>query len=280
MSRKLLSLYGLKWNPFTPSVPVEALRRTPSVTSFLFRMENLAKEGGFALITGAPGTGKSVTLRILSDHLSRIREMRVGVLTRPQCNVPDLYRELGDLFGVELSPHNRWAGTKVLRERWRTFMKAALFRPVLLVDEAQEMAPAVMNEIRILSSTELDSCQLLCVVFAGDSRLVTRLGHEDLLPLASRIRVRLAFETASSEELVKSLCHAQEQAGNAGLMTDELVKTLADHAAGNHRVLMSMAAQLLEAAAETEADRIDEKLFLTTFHIAPPQRPRRNGGRQ
>ncbi len=76
------------------------------------------------------GTGKSVTLRILREHFSHIREMRVGVLTRPQCNVPDLYREIGDLLGVGLSPQNRRAGTKVLRERWRVFAEAALFRPV------------------------------------------------------------------------------------------------------------------------------------------------------
>jgi len=280
MSRKLLSLYGLKWNPFTPDIPVEALLRTPRIESFMIRMEHLARDGGFALVTGAPGTGKSVTLRILREHFSHIREMRVGVLTRPQCNVPDLYRELGDLFGVGLSPHNRWAGTKVLRERWRVFAEAALFRPVLLIDEAQEMTPTVINEIRILMSTELDSRQLLCVVFTGDGRLVARLGHDDLLPLSSRIRIRLAFESASAEELAQVLRHALEQAGNPRLMTDELVKTLCDHAAGNLRVLMGMSDQLLQMAAEQEAERLDEKLFFTTFDLTPPRRGRRGGGQK
>ena len=43
----------------------------------------------------------------------------------------DFYREMGDLFGVELAPHNRWAGAKVLRDRWQTHIDAALSRPVL-----------------------------------------------------------------------------------------------------------------------------------------------------
>jgi type II secretory pathway predicted ATPase ExeA len=60
VNKKLLSLYGLKWNPFAPDVPVEALLSTPKVDNFCWRIENLAREGGFALVTGDPGTGKSV----------------------------------------------------------------------------------------------------------------------------------------------------------------------------------------------------------------------------
>ena len=123
MSRPLLALFGLKWNPFITDVPVEALRTTPKLESFLFRMENRVREGGFALVAGPPGTGKSATLRIVADHLSSIRDLRIGVFTRPQCNMADFYRELGDLFGVELSPHNRWASAPfswwTRPRRWR-----------------------------------------------------------------------------------------------------------------------------------------------------------------
>ena len=52
MNRKLLALYGLKWSPFSPDVPTEALYVTPSIESFCWRVEQLASEGGFALISG------------------------------------------------------------------------------------------------------------------------------------------------------------------------------------------------------------------------------------
>ncbi len=271
MNRTLLSLYGLKWNPFAPDVPVEALHRSAAVDSFCWRVEQLSGEGGFALVSGAPGAGKSTALRILAERLRSQRELTVGVLSRPQAGLHDFYREMGDLFGVALHPHNRWAGAKVLRHRWQTHIDSALVRPVLLIDEAQEMASAVLSELRLLCSARLDSQLLLTVILAGDQRLLRRLEAEELLALDSRIRVRLNLPRASSEDLHACLHHALASAGAAHLMSRELCATLCDHAAGNYRSLMNMAGELLAVAAHRELERLDEKLFLETFSApAPP----------
>ena len=151
MNKKLLALYGLKWNPFSPELPNEALYVTPATDSFCWRIEQtLVREGGFALITGDPGTGKSVVLRLLAERLSQQHDITVGAMTHPSSNLADFYREMGDLFGVELKPHNRWCGFKALRERWLAHLEGTLPRPVLLIDEAQEMQPSVLNELRRL----------------------------------------------------------------------------------------------------------------------------------
>lgn len=270
MNKKLLSLYGLKWNPFAPDVPVEALQVTSRIDSFCWRVENLAREGGFALITGDPGAGKSAALRILVERLASQRDLKVGVLSRPQAGLADFYRELGDLFAIELHPHNRWAGAKALRERWQSHIDAALFRPVLVVDEAQEMLPVVFSELRLLASTRLDSNILLTVVIAGDARLIDRFRSDEMMPIGSRVRVRFSIERATPEELSECLRHGLAKSGAVKLMTPELVATLCDHAAGNPRSLMNMAGELLAVAAQREARQIDEKLFLETFASQAP----------
>src|SRR5271157_455372 len=154
---------------------------------------------------------------------------------------------MGDLFGVELRPHNRWAGAKVLRERWQTHIDASLARPVLVV---------------------------------GDGRLLERLRSDEFLPLASRMRVRLAIERATPDELQECLRQALHKAGAVKLMTPELIATLCDHAQGNLRALMNMAGELLAYAAEREARQIDEKLFLETCAVPPAADAKAAAGRR
>ena len=64
--KKLLALYGLKWHPFQPDIPKEALWVQPGMDSFFFRMEDLVRHGGFAMISGEPGVGKSKILQQLA----------------------------------------------------------------------------------------------------------------------------------------------------------------------------------------------------------------------
>ena len=272
MNKKLLSLYGLKWNPFAADVPVEALYVSARLDSFCWRVEQLIGEGGFALVSGLAGLGKSVALRLLVERLAGLRDVRVGVLTRPQAGLADFYREMGALFGVPLHPHNRWGAAKLLRERWQEHIDASLLRPALLVDEAQEMQPAVLNELRLLSSARLDSHLLLTVVLAGDQRLLQHFRSEELAPLDSRLRVRLVFERMSAEQLRELMAHALAQAGAPKLMTPELIATLCDHAQGNPRSLMNMGGELLALAAQREARQLDEQLFFEAF-AAPAAAP-------
>ncbi len=263
--KKLLALYGLKWNPFLPDIPAESLWQPPSLKDFVFRLENLVMDGGFALITGEPGLGKSKLLQLISNKLSQIEDVKVGVMERPQGSLADFYRELGSLFDVNLTPSNRYGGFKALRERWNEHIKRTLFRPVLLIDEAQEMASVCMNELRLLSSAHFDSRCLLTTLICGDTRLPGRFRQSDLVSLGSRIRVRNVVEPYHRHETMDYLEHSLKEAGANHLMSTTLKETLVEHAGGNLRMLNNMAAELLAKAAQEELTQMDEKLFLSTF---------------
>jgi len=278
-TKKLLALWGLKWNPFTPELPPDALWVTPKIETFVRRVEQLVQEGGFALITGESGTGKSVALRIVARRLSALRDVLVGVVERPQSKSADFYRELGDIFSVQLRPSNRWGGFRALRERWKAHLAATRVKPVLLVDEAQQMHPSVLSELRILASADFDATSLLTVILSGDGRLPELLRQEDLVPLGTRIRTRLHTEPASRDELLTLLRHALSKAGNASLMTPQLMDTLVDHAAGNYRVLMTMGADLLAHGLTREAEQLDEKLYLEVYQANRPSPPAKKKAR-
>jgi type II secretory pathway predicted ATPase ExeA len=261
-ARKLSALYGLKWNPFLQGIPVEALAKTPRIDHFGWRVEDLVMNGGFALITGDPGAGKSAAMRLLADRLGALRDVVVGEVTRPQSGVTDFYREVGDLFGIAVSGSNRWGAYKTVRQSWQDHIQKTLFRPVLLIDEAQEMSPQLLAELRLLGSTKLDSCTIVSVVLCGDRRLDEKLRSADLLPVASRIRVRLVLDAETPETLGEMLRHLLDAAGNPALMTDELVRTLCEHAAGNRRALMGLCNDALALAVAKNAKRLDESLYL------------------
>ena len=271
-TKKALSFYGLKWNPFTEDVPVNALLTTSRLENFFWRVENLVRDGGFGLVTGDTGMGKSTAMRMLADRLSKMRDVVVGVIQRPQSKIADFYREIGEIFEVNLAPHNRWCGFKALREKWKAHLETCLARPVLIIDEAQEAPVDVLNELRIMSSTNFDSSLLLTTVIAGDRRLLELFKDDRLVPLGSRLRARLFLEPASREELLHLLEHAVSKAGNPKLMTRGLMETLAEHALGNYRVLMNTALELFLAGAKQEAAQLDEKLYLETFQVQPSRR--------
>lgn len=272
------SLYGLKYNPFLPDLPPEALYAIPGSEHFVMRVQTMAAQGGFALITGEPGLGKSKTLQRLAYQLEQIPDLTVRVMQRPQSSVGDFYRELGELFNVGLSPANRYGGFKALRQRWKSHCQSTLLRPVLLIDEAQQVSIDCLTELRLLQSHHFDSQSLLFTILCGDSRLPERFRSAELLPLGSRIGLRLVLTPLSPEQLQKYLNFALQQAGNSKLMTRELMSTLSAHAANNLRVLNHMAGELLSAAAERNLSRIDEALFLELFSPSgtKPQRKHKN----
>ncbi len=270
---KLRALYGLKYNPFRPAIPEEDLWDPPGADHFFWRVENLVLDGGFAVISGEPGLGKSKALQRLARRLEHSGDVQVGVMERPQSSLGDFYRELGDLFGVHLSPANRYGGFKALRARWREHIKSTLFRPVLLIDEAQEMDTGCLVELRLLGSAHFDSECLMTTVLCGDSRLPDRFRTPALMPLGTRVRSRLVLQALEPKPLRELLDHLLDKAGAPDLLTTDLKAALVEHAAGNPRVMTGLGAELLELGVQNNLHQLDDQLFFE--HVAPPARRRR-----
>lgn len=263
--KDLKSAFSLKFNPFLSEIPPSAIYRRGEIKSLLWDIENLVIDGGMAMIIGETGLGKSMILRTIEKHLYEIPDVLVAELKRPQSSMRDFYPELGELFQMDLRPSNRWGSFKMLRERWTRHIKSSLFRPVLIIDEAQQMSAAVLTELRILSSEKLDSRKILTIILSGDQRLSENMALPDLLPLDGRIRVRHKLFPLSKDELIAMLRHVIQDAGNRNLMTDDLIALLAEHSCGNPRLMMHTADTLLTAAAQSSRTQLDESLYFEVF---------------
>lgn len=273
--RNIHALYGLKWNPFAREVPVHALKSPPQADRFFWQVEHLAFDGGFGLLSGASGSGKSSVMRLLEQRISNVGGIAIAKIDRAQSNLRDFYLELGEAFGVSFKTGNRYGGFKRLRMEWLKQISAATFRPFLLIDEAQAMPTEVLSEIRVLGSHDFDSRCILAVVLAGDQRLPARLrDDEELVPLDTRMRARLVVESQTCEELIALLTHATSVAGAPDLLTPGVKSVLAEHANGSPRAMMSQANDLLAYAAEKEARCIDEQLLFDFDGSKFKQRPK------
>ena len=271
---ELLARYGLKYNPFLPNMPVHDLWHPPGLESFLFRLRTLLRHGGFGLVTGQSGLGKSKCLHVIADWLQDYDEVVVAPMERPQSTTGDFYRELGEAFGVNLSPANRYGGFKALRERFRQHIKTTIMRPVLLIDEAQEACTTTLTELRLLCSAEFDSLQLLTVVLCGDDRLPERFRDRSLTPLGGRIRTRYVLKQFAHNDLLAFLEHVLQRADASHLMTPSLRQALVEHAGGNLRILTTMAAELLAYGAENQLKALDDDAFFDVFGGSIPRRTR------
>lgn len=145
MNRTMLRFFSLKFSPFDPDIPVDALYVPAAVDAFCRRVEISLLDGGFALVTGEPGCGKSAALRLFAHRLSSQPDVVVSTMDHPQSKPIDFCREVGDRFGLQLSMSNRGGGFKALHAKWADHIATCHHRPILIIDEAQQMIDTVFG---------------------------------------------------------------------------------------------------------------------------------------
>jgi general secretion pathway protein A len=188
--------------------------------------------GGFVQLTGEVGTGKTTIVRTLLSQ--KLGTVDVAMIHNPRLNELEFVASICDELGVGYARPAESIKTLVdgLNEHLLQ-AHAAGRRTVLIIDEAQNLDPKVLEQVRLLTNLETDKEKLLRIMLIGQPELIELLGRPDLRQLAARITARYHLLPLSLQETMQYIIHRLQVAGGpSDLFTVEAMRRVHRHAQG------------------------------------------------
>src|SRR6266404_3706159 len=212
--------YGLSEKPFSLTPDPKFLYRSPShANAFELLQYAVRRREGFTVITGDIGTGKTTLCRALLEQIDRTTF--TALVLNPFLSEEDLLKLILQDFGVisrEDVKRGRLAGVskQELIEVLYDFLLSLIplkASAVLIIDEAQNLPPSVLEQIRILSNLETDKEKLLQIILVGQLNLHDLLRSPDLRQLDQRVSIRYELTPLDRETVGAYIVHRLTIAG-------------------------------------------------------------------
>jgi general secretion pathway protein A len=208
------AFFGLTEPPFSitpdPRYLYLSTRHADALAHLLY---GINEAGGFIQLTGEVGTGKTTTIRTL---LVRAPENAViALLLNPHLTPTEFLQSLNQELGLEVVPAPERHTKELIDSLNRYLLRAHAEgrRVVLIIDEAQNLAPEVLEQVRLLTNLETESHKLLQIILIGQPELRTLLGRSDLRQLAQRVTARYHLQPLSRAETADYVRHRLRVAG-------------------------------------------------------------------
>lgn len=175
----------------------------------------IGDHGGFVVLTGEVGTGKTTVCRCLLQQIPE--HIDIAVIVNPKLDSHELLQTICDELGVALAEENPSA--KQLLDALNAFLLATHARgrnAILIVDEAQNLAPDVLEQLRLLTNLETNERKLLQLILLGQPELNTLLARPSLRQLSQRITARYHLRPLARDEVTSYIEHRVAIAGGRG----------------------------------------------------------------
>jgi general secretion pathway protein A len=252
--------YNLRERPFNLVPDPDFLYLSPQHKLARAYLEyGIRQRLGFVVLTGEVGTGKTTLIK----SLIRAREtgQRLGVLYQTSMAAGDLLDTLLREFEVRGHYPNRTAKLAAFNQ----FLLSAYSRSenvVLLVDEAQNLGPEALEEIRLLSNLQTEKEPLLQVILVGQPGLRERLRHPSLRQLAQRVSVHYHLNPLNFQETKEYINYRLARAGGSGIFTESALEKLFHYSQGVPRRInawcdLALVAGFAETRPEIDGEFID-----------------------
>jgi general secretion pathway protein A len=247
--------FGLKDNPFNVNPDPRYLFLTQHTQEALACLTyGIERRRGFLLLTGEVGTGKTTLLNKLLSWLKRQR-VATSFVFNPNLDPPQFFDYMLADFGLNFD--SRQKSQMLLRlNKWllERYLKGGT--AVLIVDEAQNLSPEVLEEIRLLTNLETSNDKLLQIVLSGQPELEEKLGRPELRQLRQRITLRCQTEPLSAEETQQYISARLRVAGANGrpIFAPEAMEAIHNYSEGIPRLINLLCEQgLISAYAEQKS---------------------------
>ncbi len=211
--------FGLEREPFSiapdPRYLFMSERHREALAHLVY---GLSGGGGFVLLTGEIGAGKTTVCRCFLEQIPKT--CNVAYIFNPKLTVTELLKSVCDEFHIEISRREPGAATvKDYLDPLNQFLlrsHAAGRNNVLIIDEAQSLSADVLEQLRLLTNLETNERKLLQIVLIGQPELRTMLARPELEQLAQRVIARFHLEALSEPETDRYIRHRLSVAGLAG----------------------------------------------------------------
>ena len=268
--------FGLKENPFNVNPDPRYLYLTPNTQEALACLTyGIETRKGFILLTGEVGTGKTTLINKLLEWLHKERVFTAFVFN-PRLSVSQFFDFMMADFGIPCE--SRQKGQMLLKlNQWLLDRYQAGERAVLVVDEAQNLSPQMLEEIRLLTNLETSTEKLLQIVLAGQPELEQKLNQPQLRQLRQRITLRAKTRQLTLEETQGYIQERMRIAGaeNPDIFSPEAVVAVHRFARGIPRVTNllcehALVSSFAEQKNPVPAELVEEVARDFDLHIVDP----------
>ena len=259
--------FGLTEAPFSIAVNPRYLfmsaRHRDALAHLLY---GVGAGGGFILLTGEVGTGKTTINRCLLEQLPH--DTDIAIILNPALNAMELLATACDELGIDYDTENHTL--KTLTDKLHAYLLANHARgrkTVLLIDEAQHLDFEVLEQVRLLTNLETNSEKLLQIILIGQPELAQMLAQPQLRQLNQRITARYNLEPLNLEETGAYIHHRLQVAGMSAdrvIFPPRVVRGIYRHTRGIPRLINVLCDRILLGAYGRNKGRAD----MSMLHLA------------
>jgi len=227
----------------------------------------ISERNGFVVITGEIGSGKTMVCRTLLNRLDQATKVAL-VLNTHLCKKELLTTILEDL-GIEYRSNSKTHLLSALNE-YLLDQASKDVNVVLIIDEAQNLTPSVLEEVRMLSNLETETEKLIQIVLLGQPELKKKLSMPNLEQFRQRVVFHYHLEPLNKEETGEYIKHRLKKSGNAAadIFTEDAIDEIYAHSKGVPRVINIMCHNALIDGLVYETKSISRKIALEAIDEA------------